>query len=308
MSDEYLRAMEAQRRAFEAQFGSLEEMGFEDKTKQMSSDEHESDTSSESSSNEDEDEDLGVYQSGDSVSSEEDESDDNESTPVVVKFTDSTREYTGPSKTEQKLLKSGKSYVKPKAPPKSKQRKTKEDEDDIKNDLELQRFLDESHILANFQSQNSGADLTLQTMNSDGMIGNARKHTINSRLKQLSGINSTKDTKLEKMPISMRKGMVKSRQDKIAKYEQEARDGGIVLSHVKKGEFRKIGGSLTIDERIGTGIKSKLDSKRRFRQKGLKINSVGRSTKNGLVISQRDIDRINGPPPGTKGKGKGKRR
>ncbi|ONH69329.1 Protein FAF1 [Cyberlindnera fabianii] len=137
-------------------------------------------------------------------------------------------------------------------------------------------------------------------MNSDGMIGNARKHTINSRLKQLSGINSTKDTKLEKMPISMRKGMVKSRQDKIAKYEQEARDGGIVLSHVKKGEFRKIGGSLTIDERIGT--------ERRFRQKGLKINSVGRSTKNGLVISQRDIDRINGPPPGTKGKGKGKRR
>ncbi|CCH42308.1 hypothetical protein BN7_1852 [Wickerhamomyces ciferrii] len=323
MSDdeaEYKRQLEIQRKNFEAQFGSLEELGYEDKTKQSDTESNLSDEEIESY-NEDESgsEEGGNYDSEDSHDEEDDtelsefkgfddDSRSQEPKPKVIKFTDPTSSsYTQPTKQQRKLLKSGKSSLAPKPIQltKTKQKNLPEDSENLQNDLELQRFLDESHILSNFQNQQSGADLTLATLDHEsGPIGKARTHTLRSRLDNISSTNGNLKAKLEKMPMSMRKGMIKSHINKINKFEQDARDGGIVLSKVKKGEFRNIGGrSVTTHDRIGKGLGNKKNIKR---NKGLSIQSVGKSTRNGLVISQSEIDRINGPSK--QGNFKGKRR
>jgi len=327
MSDqeEYLRQLEIQRKNFEAQFGSIEELGYEDKTKvsdteSLSSDDDEDDEEDDFDSDDGNDLVMGGNDSddGDSEDYEEEEfigfDDKPKSTepqPTVIKFKDTTRSYEPPNKEQRKLLKSGKAPSLLKEQQKREQQeqeqmgkpKTKEDSENLQNDLELQRFLEESHILSNFQSQHSGADLTLQTIDHENPIGNARKHTLKNRLKNLSSTNGVSKTKLDKMPMSMRKGMIQNQLKKISKFEQDAKDGGIVLSKVKKGEFRNIGGSISINDRIGSSMKTK-NSK--HRQRGLKVHSVGKSTKNGLVISQATIDRINGT--GAKGRGKKGRR
>jgi hypothetical protein len=303
MSDDYKKQIEMQRRAFEAQFGSLESMGFEDKTKREYSDEKSlcdegligsGPENSETGSDEG-DENMEEY---DSEEEDEFRGFDAPEEPKVVRFKDTTREYAGVSKQDQKLLKSGKASLKSKPIDSKLQPKTKEDKEDLEKDLELQRFLSESNILQQHQKY-SGADL-LSTLDTDNVVGKARRHTLRSRMDELSSTNGANKHKLEKMPMSFRKGMIESHKRKITQYEQDAKDGGIILSRVKKGEFRDIG-RVALHDRIGKGQKTKST----YRQKGLKIHSVGRSTRNGLVISQRDIDRINGS--GTK-KGKGKRR
>ncbi|CAM9014867.1 unnamed protein product [Wickerhamomyces anomalus] len=258
---EYLRQIEIQRRNFEAQFGSIEEMGYEDKTKV-------SDTESLSSDDDDDD--------------EESDSDD-ELISGMVKL----HHYSQKSK------------------PTIEKPKTKEDKENFDNDLELQRFLNESHILSNFKNKESGADLTLQTLDHEEPIGAANRHILQSRLQKLSSVNGVAKKNLTKMPMSIRKGMVKNRIEKIAKFEKDAKEGDIILSKVKKGELRDIGGSVSISERIGTGLKN--NKKLKHRDRGLKIQSVGKSTRNGLIISQREIDRINGTGGG-RGKGRGKGR
>lgn len=287
---EYKLQMEAQRRAFEAQFGSLEEMGFEDKTKMQ----EESDDSSFSVSGTDSEVDDSSEEPVSEIDAESTEEELVETAaeqPKVVKFKDTTREYTGVSKHEEKLLKSGKANVKKTV---TEVPKTKEDSEDLKNDLELQRFLSESNILQEHQKY-SGADL-LSTLDTENVSGTARRHTLRSRMDTISAINGDGKHKLEKMPMSHRKGMVQSHKRKVAQYEQDAKDGGIVLSKVKKGEFRDIG-RVSLSDRIGKGKASST-----YRQKGLKIHSVGKNTRNGLVISQLDIDRINGAGKGRKGK------
>ena len=316
---DYAKQMEAQRRAFEAQFGSLEEMGFEDKTKAVEESESDadgvSDSNDENENASDEDEDEFHEDMIDRVDDEQSDSDYEEETaiqtpqPTVIKFRDTTREYTGVSKEDQKLLKSGKATIKKKAPITTNTPKTKEDTEDLKNDLELQRFLSESNILQQHQKY-SGADLlstTLEGTGTDSLVGKVRRHALKSRIDGLSEQTShgKNRSKLEKMPMSMRKGMVESYKKKVAKFEQEAKDGGIILAKVSKGQLRDIGKKVTIHERIGKLDKSKLKSQ--YRKKGLKINSVGRNTRNGLIISQKDIDRINGTGQ-TKGKKHGKRR
>lgn len=329
MSDEeYIRQMEIQRRAFEAQFGSLEDMGFEDKTKveENSSSESEDDENTKNLSEDnneefDDGEDVMNYtefpdsEEESAEELEESEDEEEEEKPVVIKFRDNTAAYQPPSKEELKLLKSGKSSYKAQEPPKSKKQAStlKDSEENVQNDLELQRFLKESHILANFNDETSGASLTLSTIDSENLIGDAKKHQLKHRLSSISSVNKVAKTNLQKMPMSMRKGMIRSQMEKIAKYEKEAKDEGIILSKVAKGKFRNIGGSLSLNERIGDGyMNEKKIKKSRFRDKGLDVSAkVGRSTRNGLVISQKDIDRINGS--GSRGgkfgkKGKGGRR
>lgn len=92
----------------------------------------------------------------------------------------------------------------------------------------------------------------------------------------------------------MRRGMIKSHEKKVARYEEEAKNAGIVLSKVKKGEFRNINqgkGVSPITDRIGLGKKNRSTA----RDKGLTIQSIGKSTRNGLIISQKDLAKINGP-------------
>ena len=306
--DDYLRQMEIQRRNFEAQFGDLESMGFEDKLKNAqkeSESESESDDSSDDFAKFDSDDDNNSL-SSDSENSEEDyqsESED-EAPKVVTLSTSFTSTPNLTSKKDRNLLKAGRAPTLAeiaareaaalKLTKKQQEQAQKEDDENLENDLKLQRLLQESHILAH-QMEYSGADVTLQTLDYEDPTGKARKRALTQRMREISATNSSSKGNprvLEKMPMNMRKGMVKARDARIAKYEREARDAGIVLSKVKKGEVRDMsfGKGVTLaSDRLGQG--KKVQKKKRDR--GLKINGVGRNTRNGLVIDQKDIDRIN---------------
>jgi len=301
---EYRRALEIQRRNFEAQFGSIGDLGFDDKLDEVDQDE-----SSLLEDSEEENKFDGFTSEGEDSSESEEEitfSEDNPPKPKVIKLNTTTSDvpHLVPSKIERKLLKSGRAATlaeienvtkrASKQTLKQANKTAKEEADNLENDLKLQRLLKESHILANnVDPQFSGADLTLKTIDFEDPTGKSRKRVLSSRLQELSTTNLTKDKKLESMPMNMRKGMIAKRDEKIAKYEKEARNAGIVLSKLKKGQVRDLNagrGSTSSSERLGAGKKHNKVTKR---PRGLKINGVGKSTRNGLVISQNDIDRIN---------------
>lgn len=311
---DYLKALEIQRRNFEAQFGTIEDLGYQDKSKhgeedaqseasdepsdddEDSNDEDENDIDSDSSAMElDFDSDTNEYQQQDAVEAP---------APKVVKLSSfSTPIQT--SKADKKLLRLGraptlaeiakKEQLLLNLTKKQQAQAKKEDDDNVENDLKLQRLLLESHILAN-AVEYSGADVTLQTLDYEDPTGKARRRALDSRIRTAAAINSRTQglpKSLEKMPMAMRKGMVKARESKVARYEQEARDAGIVLSKVKKGDVRNLDagrGSTPSSDRLGSGHRVE----KRMRDRGLKINAIGRSTRNGLVISQTEIDKING--------------
>lgn len=285
MSDE----LEVQRRAFEAQFGSLESMGFEDKTKRA----EESETSDESSNDDgreesDEREDNSEDESQDEEEKEEDDEDEvseEESQPRVIKFQGPSDDYTPISKKEQRLLRSGKPLRQEKSSEPVEE--SSEEDENLKNDIELQRFLKESHLLSALGNGTAN-------VNDDSVIGKARARTLEMRLRGLSETNG-RSTTLEKMPVNVRKGMIKKHRKRIEKHETEAKEGGIVLHNVKKGQFRQIDHTHRndIERRIGSSIKKQQEQRNKRRQRGLRIQSVGKSTRNGLRISQQDIDRIN---------------
>ncbi|CAI2040135.1 hypothetical protein SEUBUCD646_0I01500 [Saccharomyces eubayanus] len=337
--EEYARQLELQRKAFESQFGSLESMGFEDKTKNIQA---EKDTSSGSDGEKDSSDDAGDLENTngnghfsseeeaeDDVSDEDDEQKPKLKTqPKVIKFSGPSDVYVPPSKKTQQLLRSGKTLSQINKKLESTEAKEeKEDEtveaENLQNDLELQQFLRESHLLSAFSnggsnSADSGVALTLQSMgggNDDGIayqddqvIGKARSRTLEMRLSRLSKVNGHEEkiNKLEKVPMHIRKGMVSKHVQRIKKYEQEAAEGGIVLSKVKKGQFRKIESTYKkdIERRIGGSIKARDKERATRRERGLKITSVGRSTRNGLIVSKKDIDRISGNNKGGKFNGK----
>lgn len=283
MSDD-AKLLEAQRRAFERQFGSLESMGFDDKTKE--SNEVESEIESEVSS--------------ESEIESEIEIEEPQPQPRVIKFNGPSDEYVPISQKEQKMLRSGKPLRKAKETNPTVEEPEDEDleRENMKNDIELQRFLKESNLLSALDTD-------------DSATGKARSRTMEMRLRELSATNGseTKLNKLEKMPIQMRKGMVDKHLQRIKKHETEAREGGIVLSRVKRGQFRKIDKTYRndIERRIGTNIKKKESVVGKRRQRGLKIQSVGKSTRNGLVIAKHEIARINGSGSGSgNGNGNGK--
>ncbi|CCE83591.1 Piso0_004172 [Millerozyma farinosa CBS 7064] len=314
MGDDFARAMEIQRRHFEAQFGSIESMGYKDKAKEHEKKLHEK------HGDENVDEEYNISESSfsgfssendsssDGLSSEDEDIDQSEKRrdalpkPKVVKLDDSLSSSRPQiSKAEKKLLRSGKALTleemkKKEALAQASQANKKEDDDNLENDVKLQRLLEESHILAN-KMDYSGADLTMQTMDLEVPTGKARLRTLDSRMRSLSSTNSSTGglpKRLESMPMSMRKGMIKSHEKKVARYEEEAKNAGIVLSKVKKGEFRNINqgkGVTPASDRIGLGKKNRSTT----RDKGLTIQSIGKSTRNGLIISQKDLAKINGP-------------
>ncbi|CAH2450029.1 pre-rRNA processing and 40S ribosomal subunit assembly [Komagataella phaffii CBS 7435] len=315
MSDsEKLDALEIQRRNFEAQFGSLEDMGYIDKTKVRKSSkknkEHndsEDDSGSGNDSSNDSESDSEEF-NGFSENEEkgEDDYDENDTQlkgqPKTVKFTENFNTFKGPSKDELKMARAGKPISLKEL--KEKQRlalknataNNSEEQEHLVNDLQLQRLLDESHLLAGSSERFSGADL-LDTIDFEDPIGKARLRTLNARVRKLASINGKNGglpARLEKMPMSMRKGMIKKQLEREAEFEKEAKEAGIVLSKKRKGEFRNLatGDRVTNkSDRIGTGIKKAT----KMRDRGLKINSVGRSTRNGLVITPKEIAKVSGP-------------
>lgn len=284
--------LEIQRRAFEAQFGSLESMGFEDKTKQVQESESDESNISNESDEESQDDSEGLSQEEEEEEEEEKEEALNQKPkqhqPRVIKFRGPTDEYTPISKKEQRLLRSGKPLRQEKSQDQAQEsQELSDDEENLKNDIELQRFLKESHLLSALGNGNTDTS-------ADSVVGKARARTLEMRLRGLSETNG-KATALEKMPIQVRRGMVKKHLKRIEKHETEAREGGVVLHNVKKGHFRQIDRTHRndIERRIGSSIKKQQQVRSKKRQRGLRIQSVGRSTRNGLRISQRDIDRIN---------------
>ncbi|KAI3406675.2 FAF1 [Candida oxycetoniae] len=312
MSDdlEYLKALEVQRRNFESQFGSVEELGYRDLSKQVSeSDEETKEEFSERSDSEKSDESDSEFD--DEYQYQEEPVKNNGVIPQVVRLNSGADTSLSPSslsthsvianKRERKLLKSGRAPTLSEIEAQTanlKQRAAKTDSEEIsnlENDLKLQRLLKESHILASAANEFSGADLTLQTLDYDDPTGRARKRILQSRISELTQLNRGKDKKLESMPMNMRKNMIAKRDLRVAQYERNAKDAGIVLPKTKNGEVRdlKAGKGVTLtSDRLGNGIR-KSNKKIDKRERGLKINGIGRSTKNGLIISPSDIQRIN---------------
>lgn len=300
--------MEIQRRNFERQFGNLEDLGFEDKSKKA--------PESSESSDEESDGDFGGFDDelkapkAENASEEESEESEEESfseeevKPKVVRLNADDQVPMEVSKKDQKMLRKGraptlaelekKRLEQEKITKKQQAANAKEDSENLENDLKLQRLLKESHILAH-NMESSGADLTLQTLDYEAPIGNARRRILDERIRAVSATNSATGglpKKLEKMPMNLRKGILAARERRALEHEREARDAGIVLSKVKKGHLRDIEqgkGATASSDRLGVAKKSK----NRVRDRGLKINSIGKSTRNGLRISPAEIDRIN---------------
>lgn len=298
--------MEIQRRNFEQQFGSLQSLGYEDKSKVDDSRSSGSEESGESDIESDEHDEIDdADNSSDSESSSASESEESESVdeePQVVRL-ETSHTPVIQSKQDRKLARLGraptlgeiekKNQELEKLSKKQQMKAAREDADNLQNDLKLQRLLSESHILAH-NMDFSGAELTLQTLDYEAPVGNARRRILDQRIRQAASTNSSTKglpRKLEKMPMNMRKGMISARERRVAEYEREAREAGIVLSKVKRGELRNLDsgrGATVSSDRLGVGKKQA----NRVRDRGLRIHSVGKSTRNGLKISQQEIDRI----------------
>lgn len=314
--------MELQRRNFESQFGSLESLGYKDKSVEAEggsgsgSDSSESDEmsfgfGSDKSGSENESSESEGESGGESDGLFDSESDSE--APKVVRLTD-TSVPVMVSKADKKLARAGraptleemeaKQRALSKLTRKQQLRAAQEDSENVENDLKLQRLLSESHILAH-NLEYSGADLTMQTLDYEAPIGNSRRRILEQRIRSAAATNSSTaglPKKLEKMPMHMRKGMIRAREQRVADHEREAREAGIVLSRVKKGELRNLDqgrGATSSSDRLGVGKKQAA----RMRDRGLRINSVGKATRNGLRISQDEIDRITNQGKRRGGKG-----
>lgn len=188
-------------------------------------------------------------------------SDSSDSEPEVVTFTGTASSSSEPmSKRERKLFMTSTAPKKEiKEPPKSRKKKDV-DPESVENDLALQRLISESHILAEANDY-TGADISLDF----DPIGKSRIKALDSRMHTLTG----KTQKAQKMPMKMRQGVEAKRKERQDKKEKEAREAGIVLAR-----------------------KAKVKKSTTKRDRGLKIASVGKSTGHGIVVSERDIQRI----------------
>ncbi|ODV58256.1 Faf1p ASCRUDRAFT_77962 [Ascoidea rubescens DSM 1968] len=319
---EYLRLLEIQRKNFEAQFEPVD-FGFKNNdsshTESLSSND-------ESSDEQDNTTDDNSFLS-DSIESEDEEFkgfDDvvpeksiqkQQYKPVVVKFNDNQNR-TIVSKEDKKLSKLGRipdiNTINKQKTIKSinKLEESIKSEDvnemeNLKNDVQLQKLLSESHILSSGILSNtySGVDVTLKTINEnfhDGQpVGKLKLKAMHQKLSNLSEDSSRK--KLDKVPMKIRKEMKKKQIQRIQNHESMAKEGGIVLAKNKKYELRDLdlsnSSKITLkSDKIGkyTLGKKQLKEKNKVRSRGLKINSLGKFTKNGLQLSKKDIDRIYG--------------
>lgn len=181
--------------------------------------------------------------------------------PIVVKHAE-----VHVDKTQQKHRRQ---FMKSTAPkePSNVEHKPKETEEDLKQDYELQRLIEESEILKNARDY-SGADISF----GDPMeqIGKARLKIMEKRLED-AGAKKRKAN----IPMNIAKGMKAKQSERAAKYKEYARDAGIVTAKDKK-------------------VKKEVK-----RDRGLKINSIGRSSAHGVHLSKDEIARVQ-----RKGKGK----
>ncbi|KAF2968866.1 hypothetical protein GQX73_g4686 [Xylaria multiplex] len=154
----------------------------------------------------------------------------------------------------------------------------------LKNDLALQRLLAESHL---FSSVSAGS----------GESGNAMEHVGRNRHLatdlRLSALGSkTSIYKQAKMPMSFRKGIQATAEEREAKRRREARENGIVL------------------ERPGASSLSKKAAKgrRNGSSRAIDAPAVGRMNNGMLKLSKKDIADIEDGGPRKRGAFTKKRR
>lgn len=153
---------------------------------------------------------------------------------------------------------------------------TQDDNDNLKNDLALQRLLKESHLLeANTFSANGTA--------SSAPEGAARLKALDMRIRDLGGKKSHLDQ--ERMPIAFRKGMVAKAGEREDKRRTDAKENGIILER--------------FGSKIGAGGKSsgpvvRGGGKDRKRPIGVGGPDVGTYRGATLKLSKNDIKGIEG--------------
>jgi hypothetical protein len=138
---------------------------------------------------------------------------------------------------------------------------TAESQEDLKNDLELNRLIKESRILAEAENQvshYSGAEISLDAEYNP----KAKLKILEMRLDEIG----SKRKRSETIPMNIRKGIVAKKHERQAKYDEYAKEAGIVQARP---------------------IKSGKNSQRRVR--GLQIQTVGKSTKHGHIVSSKEI-------------------
>ncbi|KAK9384721.1 hypothetical protein V1515DRAFT_646952 [Lipomyces mesembrius] len=224
--------------------------------------------------------------------------DDDADGPIVIRFDGSKTErmIKAPTPRDRRNFMSQsapkpESVLEKQAAKNQSRQKSKVDDDEctnLKHDVELQRLITESHILS--EAARKGGAILLSDGSFDP-IGKARTKTMEARIDSLAlqsggkvkaskkdyySINpqtllesQKKKFNQEKMPMRMRRGMLQKRAEREEKYEKNAKEAGIVLP--KSSSRQK---------------KSK-----DMRDRGLKIQSVGRFTPSGLKLSKSEIAR-----------------
>ncbi|CAD0081832.1 unnamed protein product [Aureobasidium vineae] len=234
---------EAFRRAFEKRFRAIEE----DKSEEVQVEEEEDE--------EDKDEDWDGL-------SEEEEDDEDEIEVVEHSMSNFSRE-----RADKAALKA---FMQP-TKKKDEDAEGTTEQDDLKNDLALQRLLKESHLL----------DAT--SLSTDPSGKNRHKAT-DLRLLELGSKTSIFAQK--NMPKHQRVGIQKKKEDKEFERRREAKENGIVLERVRREGTDGRGGGF------GGGNK---------RERGIGNPSVGRFSGGTLKLSKRDVEGITGPKSSGRG-------
>lgn len=267
-SDDDATARALFQRAFEKKFKPLEKVEKPAEAETPSSDEDD-----EEDDEDDEDEDLTGSDSGNSdededfsgFSADEENVSTKETKPQIEVIEDRT--FRRPDRAEDKRLK--KQFMSSKIPssempkypvphkPSATATTTAEDtEDNLQNDLALQRLLKESHLLDPTTFSASGTA-------SSAPEGAARLRALDMRIRDLGGKKSHLDQ--ERMPIAFRKGMVAKASEKEGKRRTEAKENGIILERFgakngagagaasRGGASRGGGGGKDRKRPIGTG-------------------------------------------------------
>ncbi|KAK4456138.1 protein FAF1 [Podospora aff. communis PSN243] len=146
----------------------------------------------------------------------------------------------------------------------------------LANDLALQRLIAESHILSaaggNPSHYLSTAAASTPTNTRAFAEGRTRLKTTDMRVQALGAKSSILSQ--AKMPMNMRKGILKSATDKEDKRRREARENGIILERVAKGKGR---------------VHKKMTTRR---ERAVDMPSVGKMRGAELKISAREIRAI----------------
>ncbi|EGS20624.1 uncharacterized protein CTHT_0024580 [Thermochaetoides thermophila DSM 1495] len=291
------KAQELLRKHFEAQFKPIDLAPLPRRAIESEDEEDESSEEGSDVNSGEGDEWDGISGDEDGTESEGDESDDEPHVVQVVDYSNDSSAADGKmSKQELKVYLSSRppdptrksSSSKPKPSKKSTDDSFPEDSAELlANDLALQRLIAESHILseagANPSHWQSSHAATTGTNTRAFATGRIAKKTTDMRIQALGAKESILTQ--QKMPMNMRKGIVKHQEEKEKKRRQEARENGIVLEREVK----------------------KKKTVRKRRERPVDLPAVGRMRGAELRISAKEAAAIAREVRGPQGRGKRRR-